>query len=136
MSNFAYDNARELFATAGINWVSDTCKVMLVSASYSPSASDVYLNTIANSNPPRITSAISLQTKQATGGACDALDVTFPAVGGGTAAKAILIWKDTGVESSSPLIVYIDTATGLPITPNGGDIIITWDNGTNKIFRV
>ena len=31
---------------------------------------------------------------------------------------------------------YIDTATGLPITPNGGDIIVTWDNGINKIFRL
>ena len=41
-----------------------------------------------------------------------------------------------GTEATSPLIAYIDTATGLPITPNGGDIIVTWDNGTNKIFRV
>jgi len=24
----------------------------------------------------------------------------------------------------------------LPITPNGGDIIVTWDNGINKIFRL
>jgi len=30
----------------------------------------------------------------------------------------------------------MDTATGLPITPNGGDIIITWDNGTNRILRL
>lgn len=136
MSNFAYDNARELFATAGLNWNSDTIKVMLVSSAYAASASDVYLNVVTNANPPRITSAMTLGSKSATGGACDGGDVTFSAVGGATAAKAILMWKDTGVESTSPLIVYIDTATGLPITPNGGDIIITWDNGTNKIFRV
>jgi hypothetical protein len=34
------------------------------------------------------------------------------------------------------LIAYIDTATGLPVTPGGGDIDITWDNGSNKIFKL
>ena len=48
----------------------------------------------------------------------------------------IIIYKDTGTEATSPLIAMIDTATGLPITPNGGDIIVTWDNGVNKIFKV
>lgn len=36
--------------------------------------------------------------------------------------RAIVIVKDTGTEATSPLIAYIDTATGLPIAPNGGDI--------------
>jgi hypothetical protein len=55
----------------------------------------------------------------------------------GASIEAIVIYKDTGTESTSPLIAIIDTATrSLPITPNGGDIIVTWDNGTNKIFKV
>lgn len=29
-----------------------------------------------------------------------------------------------------------NTAAGLPVTPNGGNINITWDNGVNKIFRL
>ena len=40
---------------------------------------------------------------------------------------------DEAVDSG---INFIDTATGLPITPNGGDIIVTWDNGANKIFKL
>jgi hypothetical protein len=28
------------------------------------------------------------------------------------------------------------TASGLPVTPNGGNIVITWDNGANKIFKL
>ena len=47
-----------------------------------------------------------------------------------------MIYRDTGTEATSPLIAYIDTATGLPITPNGGDIIVVWDDGANKIFRL
>lgn len=39
-------------------------------------------------------------------------------------------------QTDSPLIAYIDTATGLPVTPNGGDITIAWDSGANKIFKL
>lgn len=28
------------------------------------------------------------------------------------------------------------TSSGLPVTPNGGNIAITWDNGTAKIFKI
>ena len=54
----------------------------------------------------------------------------------GDPSEALLIYKDTGTEATSPLIAYIDTATGLPVTPNGGNITVTWDNGTNKIFKL
>ena len=72
-----------------------------------------------------------------TNGAVDADDATFTSVAAGTAAKAILIYKYVdATPGNCPVIAYLDSATGLPITPNGGDIIITWDNGTNKIFRL
>lgn len=134
MSNTLYDYAREQFATGKINWTSDTFKVCLVSSAYTPSTtthtmwSDV-------SWSARITAPVALTSNTATGGACDAADVTFSSVSG-SVVTYIIIYKDTGTESTSPLIAIIDTATGLPITPNGGDIIITWDSGTNKIFRL
>ncbi len=28
------------------------------------------------------------------------------------------------------------TGSGLPVTPNGGNIVVTWDNGANKIFKL
>jgi hypothetical protein len=28
------------------------------------------------------------------------------------------------------------TGSGLPVTPNGGNIVMTWDNGPNKIFKL
>jgi hypothetical protein len=28
------------------------------------------------------------------------------------------------------------TGSGLPVTPNGGNITVTWDNGTNRIFKL
>ena len=48
---------------------------------------------------------------------------------------ALVIYKDGA--PGTPLIAYLDTAaSGLPVTPNSGDISITWSNGTNKIFKL
>jgi hypothetical protein len=34
------------------------------------------------------------------------------------------------------LIAYIDSATGLPILPNGGDITVVFSSGASKIFAL
>ena len=135
MANTLYDYCRQRFLEAQINWMTDTVKVILVSTSaYTPqTAVHQYLADISGS--ARIAGPVTLTAKATTGGAADAADCTFTSVSGAT-INAIVIYKDTGTEATSPLIAYIDTATGLPITPNGGDIIVTWDNGVNKIFRV
>jgi len=135
MANTLYDFARQRFLEAQINWMTDTIKVILVdTGAYTPQTSvHQYLSDIPTS--ARIAGPVTLTSKATTGGAADAADVTFTSVTGAS-IESIIIYADTGVEATSPLIAYIDTATGLPITPNGGDIIVTWDNGTNKIFKV
>ena len=135
MANTLYDFARQRFLEAQINWMTDTIKVILVdTGAYTPQTSiHQYLSDISGS--ARIAGPVTLTAKATTGGAADAADCTFTSVSGAT-IEAIVICKDASSEATSPVIAYIDTATGLPITPNGGDIIVTWDNGTNKIFKV
>ena len=121
MANTLYDYCRQRFLEAQINWMTDTIKVILVSTSaYTPqTAVHQYLADIPVS--ARIAGPVTLTAKATSGGAADAADCTFTSVSGAT-INAIVIYKDTGTEATSPLIAYIDTATGLPITPNGGDI--------------
>lgn len=135
MANTLFDKARQRFLEAQLNWMTDTIKVILVdTGAYTPqTAIHEFLSDIPTS--ARIAGPVTLTAKATTGGAADAADCTFTSVSGAS-IEAIVLYKDTGTESTSPLIAYIDTATGLPITPNGGDIIVTWDNGTNKIFKV
>ena len=135
MANTLYDSARQGFLEAQINWLTDTIKVLLVDAgAYTPNVSTHhFLADIQVSS--RIAGPVTLTSKTTTGGAADAADVTFTSVSGAS-IEMIIIYKDTGTEATSPLLAMIDTATGLPITPNGGDIIVTWDNGVNKIFKV
>ncbi|UZA02091.1 hypothetical protein [Moraxella bovis] len=135
MANTLFDNARQMFLEAQINVKTDTLKCMLVdTGNYSPQpATHKFLSDISSS--ARVTAPVTLTGVTTDGGALDANDVTFTSVTGAS-IEAIVIYKDTGTESTSPIIAWIDTATGLPITPNGGDIIVTWDNGTNKIFKL
>ena len=138
MANTLYDYCRQRFLEAQINWMTDTVKVLLVSTSaYTPqTAVHQYLADIPVSS--RIAGPVTLTAKATTGGAADAADCTFTSVSGNT-INAIVIYKDTGTEATSPLIAYIDTATGLPITPNGGDIIVTWDeinSGINNLISL
>lgn len=135
MANTLYDKGRQRFLEAQFNWLTDTIKAVMVdTGAYTPNfTTHEFLSDIPSSS--RITTPVVLTGKTTTGGAADANDVTFPSVSGAS-IETIILYKDTGTEGTSPLIAYIDTATGLPITPNGGDIIVTWDNGANKIFKL
>lgn len=135
MANALYDSGRQKFLEGGIAWLTDNIKAMLVTAGYTPNlATDVFVNpAIAAGNQVAISA--NLTTKTSTAGVADSDDVTFPTVSG-SAVKAIVLFKDTGSQATSPLIAYIDTATGLPVTPSGGDILVVWDNGSNRIFKL
>lgn len=139
MANALFDNARELFLTAGLDWTAGTIKACLVdTGTYTVNLSghnylgDGVSAAIVGGANGR---SANLASRTATDGAADAADVTFSTIAG-VSIEAIVLYRDTGVDATSELIAYIDTATGLPITPNGGDIIVTWDNGANRIFKL
>lgn len=135
MANALYDLGRQAFLEGGIAWLTDTIKAVLVdTALYTPNlATDQFLSIIPGG--ARVATSPAFASKTSTIGVADAADVTFSLVSGAT-VEAIVIYKDTGAAATSPLIAYIDTATGLPVTPSGGDIIIQWDAGANRIFKL
>ena len=112
MANTLYDAARKRFLEAQINWQTDTIKCLLIdTGAYNPqTATHEYLSDISTS--ARIAGPVTLTSKSTAGGAADAADVTFTSVTGAS-IEAIVIYSDTGTEATSPLIAYIDTATGL-----------------------
>ena len=134
MANALYDSGREAFLKGEISWNSDNIKVVLVDSGYSENlASHQFLSDISVGD--RVATSPNLTGKSTTAGVADAADVTFSAVSG-SPIVAMVIYKDTGSAATSPLIAFIDTATGLSLTPNGSDIEVQWDNGANKIFRL
>lgn len=135
MANGLYDAGREAFLSGDIDWLNDDIKVILIDTNdyVVDLSSDDFLNDIPVA--ARVSTSSNLSSKTASNGVADAADVTFSSVSGDE-AEALVIFKDTGSEATSNLIAYIDTATGLPVTPNGGDITVTWDSGANRIFRL
>lgn len=135
MANSLYDLGREAFLNADIDWTADNIKIALLdSGAYTPNlATHDFLNDVPGG--AIIATSGNLASKTSSAGVADAADVTFTAVTG-VQCEYILIYKDTGVSSTSNLIGLIDTATNLPITPNGGDITVVWDSGANRIFKL
>ena len=145
MANALYGLGRQGFLSGTIDWDTDNIKVLLIDATDYTVSIDVnqYCNLDTIVAGARVTNGLSanLGTKTVTLGVADAADITLSTVSG-EQCEAIVIFKDGGgggVSQSGTtdlLIAYIDTATGLPITPNGGDITISWDAGANKIFKL
>ena len=67
-------------------------------------------------------------TKTQTTGTFDGDNLTYTAVTGATVEALVLSRKNSGADTTWPLIMFEDTGvTGLPVTPNGGDITVTWN---------
>ncbi len=67
--------------------------------------------------------------KTYTNGAFDSsTDPTFTSVSGATCEAAIIFVKTAGANTTWRLVAYLDTnITNLPVTPNGGNVQITWN---------
>jgi len=116
-----------------IDFDTDTLKVAMVTSAYTPSAAHQFFSSVAGvvGTPQTLTSP------SVTAGVFDAADATFTAVAAGSTVVGLVLYKDTGVAGTSPLIAFIDSvASGLPVATNGGNIVIAWDNGANKILKV
>lgn len=135
MANALYDKGRQGFLEGSIDWDTDVIKAVLIdTADYTVNlATHQFLSDIPVA--ARVATSAALTGKTVASGVADAANPTLPAVTGDP-AEALVIYQDTGAEGTSRLIAYIDTATGLPVTPNGGDINVAWDDGANKIFKL
>lgn len=128
---------REAFLAGDAAWDSDVFKVVLVKAAYVFSAAHDNLDDVAAGN--RIATSVALTGKTTTDGVADADDVTFTALAAGNTIAGFWIFKDTGVEATSRLIAFFDTkadATPISVPTNGGDVVIVWSNGAEKIFKI
>ena len=126
MANAIYPLYKQAVLTGGANTniSTGTVKAALVDTGvYTYSATHEFLTSLTG----RVGTDATLGTKTFTNGVFDAADVTYTAVTGNS-VEAIVLYIDTGVAGTSRLIAYLDTGfTGLPVTPNGGDITVTWN---------
>lgn len=126
MANAFYAFGMESFLGGDLDWDANNIKIVLIDEADDTIdlANDQDLADRAAGS--RVATSGNLASKTKTGGVADAADVTFSAVTGDP-AESFDIYKDTGTEGTSLLICNFDTATGLAVTPNGGDIILSFN---------
>lgn len=136
MVNFLFNAYRETLLDSSAPDLSsvDVRVILYDAADDTPNqATDDFLDDIAAGARVAV-SAATLGSQTVTDGTFDAADETFSSVTGDQ-SEGLIIYYHTGTDSTSPLIAHFDTGvTGLPVTPNGGDITVTW-NGSG-IFSV
>jgi hypothetical protein len=148
MASITTNKLRTLLLNAGIDLLSNTIKVMLVQASYTPDPDHNYVNSITAATSKEIsgtgyaagfggsgrkTLASKTVTQDDTNDVAyfDALDVTWTAIDAGTVGFAAII-KEVTTDSDSPLLCVVDVSPDVPT--NGGDYTIQW--AALGIFKV
>lgn len=136
MANALYGLGKQklLSSTNALSLDTDTIKASLVTSAYTPNLTTDEFYTAISAHV--IGTTQTLAGKNIALGVFDANDITFPTVTAGATAKYVVLWKDTGTPGTSALLACLDTITGFPLTTNGGDVTVQWDNGAYKIFSL
>lgn len=131
MSNKCYDVAIDSTFGRLIDWATgqdssgNPMKVIALNSSYSFNTTDQHLSDIVSGD--RVTAGIAISTPSFTGRLFKFAPFLFPAVTNGATISSVVLYIDTGTESTSKLLVFCDTGLDLPITGTGADISCTPD---------
>lgn len=128
-SDFVYNYARTLFASAQLNWAATDIRAMFVTAAYAQQLSDRFVSDIP-------VGAIALRDVVLTG-----LGVTDGGVCYGTipevdsvVAVAMILYANTGDDGTSALIYYTSSGAGFPM--QGYDYSVSYDQSNGGYFQV
>jgi hypothetical protein len=131
VTNALYKKGAHRVGTAAMNLDTASFRVAIVASTYVPNlATHEFLTDIASHR---------LGTDQVldatfVDGVFDAPDVSFPPIAPGSTAYAVVIYQDTGVAGTSPLLYFTDELTGFPFITSGAGANVLWNSGPYKIF--
>jgi hypothetical protein len=125
MADAVYPKFKEALMNGSIDLINDDIRAILVDTdTYTYNTTHEFLTSVGAGNRVAVSGAMT--GKSVTSGTFIAADLTWSAVTGDI-SEAVIIYKHTGVDATANLICYMDSLTGLPVTPNGGDINLDLD---------
>lgn len=126
MANALYPLFKQQLLNKEHNLSSDAVRAALIStATYTYSAAhSLYATDVAAG--AKIAQSSALTAPTIVQGVFNTASFSWTAVSG-VISQAIILWNDTPTTpTAKPLIAYYDTGmTGMPVTPNGGNINVT-----------
>jgi hypothetical protein len=126
MANSLYGLGREAFLGGDGDWDATEARVTLVDAADYTIALTTHDFFDDIPGAARVAESTALLSKTKTLGTADAADITWTAVTGDPSEYVNLRFYNAS-EPASRLIGNFDTATGLPVTPNGGNINLVFN---------
>lgn len=149
MANFWYNTGKLRMwagATGLVDLIADTIKVMALQGDTGESTDHEFIGDVITAGAVEVTSVGYIggyggAGRKVLGGKAlsvdqvndraefDCGDVTWTAISqaGSELWVALLIVREVTSDALSPVLAHIDTATGLPLTPNGSDISLAID---------
>jgi len=136
MANQLYTSIKEDFLNGSINLTSASVRVLLVKSLYSVDVDNHrYVSDVGSGNIAGRSN--DLDNVTVTDGVFDAENETIENYGT-EGFSYLVIYESTGDDSTSRLIAYIDTGSGLPVAGTSGSISVTiqWSDLLTKIFSL
>lgn len=131
MANATYDKFAEAYIQHSANsslagsGTTGVYVALIDTGSYTFSQTHEFYSSVAAA---QVGTEVELGTKTFTNGLFDAADSVFTAVSGNQSEALVVFIKNAGANTTWRLVGYIDSGvTGLPVTPNGGNINIGWN---------
>lgn len=127
-----YGLGKQGIADGTIAWLTHNMVVVLLSSAYVVDlVSHQYLSDIGAGS--RVATSGNLASKTDAAGVFDAADIVFTGVSSGLTITQFAIYRNTGVEATSPLMIYENSAANMPLVTDGTNLTLAWDNGASKI---
>jgi hypothetical protein len=133
MTNALFSPGREGFLLGEIDYDTAVMKVALV-RSYTFSAAHKFVSDVTGASGVLHATSAALASKTGTSGTADAADFTFTAPAANASGHSLLYFQSSAVTgggdvaaTAQRLIAWVDTGTGLPVTPNGADVTVVFN---------
>lgn len=133
-ADFVYNSAREKFATKQLNWLTETVKAALVGAAYGPLPTHEFVSDIGSGIIIRSEELTNKEVR--TGGICAGEIPEFEALLSVQVAVGVVLYVDTGDDTTSTLLYYSSGGVGFPFTPAGFTYAVLFDQANGGFFQV
>ena len=130
MANALYDSFKQALLNKEHNLDTDSVIASLVRKSGTDTGG-TYTFSAAHTSKTNLGTTVAdsstLGSSTITNGVFDTADFSWTSVTAGNQVSIVALWNDTPTTpTADPIIVYYDTGmTGMPVTPNGGNINFT-----------
>lgn len=139
MATFLYGNAAQQFATGAWDWPDLQVTGLLVNAVYVPVIdSDTYVSDIPVGALIARSNALGayMTSQAATDGLCSGILPEFEALIATVPVTALVLYVDTGDDTTSQLVFYSSDGSGFPFTPQGFNYSVVYAQNQGGWFQV